>query len=168
MSNGATMAGRLACEAGDRLAAVAQVAGTAALGVAAGCRRLDPLPLIQIHGTDDRYAPYEGGVASAARRRFVLHVPPRPVVGVEAWASMWIVANDADPTPILSSIASDTTARKWSGPTSASDVAFYRVDGGGHTWPDATFGLPKLLFGRTTRTFNATTTVWSFFREHSR
>jgi polyhydroxybutyrate depolymerase len=166
MSNGATMAARLVCEGGGRIAAVAQVAGTAALGVGSNCHRSTPLPLLQIHGSDDRYAPYGGGVASAARRRFVLRVPPRPVVSVEAWASLWIVANGADATPAVSAASPDTTARKWAGPTPASDVVFYRVEGGGHTWPSSTFTLPRLLFGRTSTTFDATRTIWSFFSEH--
>ena len=60
MSNGATMAGLLACELAERIAAVAQVAGTAAAGVAATCRPARPVPILNIHGTRRRLRPVRG------------------------------------------------------------------------------------------------------------
>ncbi len=90
MSNGATMAARLACEHAERFAAVPQVSGTAAVDFAAGCRPAVHVPILQIHGTRDRYAPDAGGRARGLRARLLLHHPDRwrrahvagqPVVG---------------------------------------------------------------------------------------
>jgi polyhydroxybutyrate depolymerase len=168
MSNGASMAGRLVCELTERFAAVAQVAGTAEVDIAAGCRPDRPVPILQIHGTDDPYWPYDGGVGERLRSRVVLRQGRHAVVGVDAWARFWIVANGASGDPVAGTIAADTSARSWHGPTPASDVVFYRIESGGHTWPGGNLFLPRFLFGRTTQTFSATRAIWAFFSAHAR
>ena len=168
MSNGAAMAGRLACQLSDRIAAIAQVAGTAALDVVAGCDAGRPLPVLQVHGTADRYARYDGGVPRGLVTRAVLRQPGGRSIGVEAWARLWLARNGTRGDPVVESIAPDTTIRRWAGPSPASDVVFYRVEGGGHTWPDGTFALPRILFGRTSRTFSATKVCWEFLAAHAR
>lgn len=168
MSNGATMAGRVACELAERIAAVAQVAGTAAAGVAAGCRPARPVPILSIHGTADDYAPYAGGVRHSLRSRVVLRHASGPCVGIDDWARFWVAANGARGDLAVSALPPDTTIRTWHGPTPSSDVVFYRVEGGGHTWPGSRFPLPALLFGRTCRTFDATKVSWDFLAAHVR
>jgi polyhydroxybutyrate depolymerase len=155
MSNGAVMAGRIARELAERIAAVAQVAGTAGVGLAAGPRPSRPVPILNIHGVADRYAPYEGGVR-------------RTLLGIDEWAGFWVAANGALDGPVLSSLPPDTTIRAWHGPAPSSDVVFYRIDGGGHTWPGSRFTLPAFLFGRTSRTFDATRVCWEFLGAHTR
>jgi polyhydroxybutyrate depolymerase len=161
ISNGAIMAGRLACELPDRFAAVAQVAGTASVQIAARCNPGRPIPILEIHGTADPLVPYSGGTVAAQFKG-----GRGQVVGVDQWASYW-VANNADiPEAQVSSLGSDTTVRAWRGNSPQSDVIFYRVDGAGHTWPGGKQYLPKLLIGTTTRSFDATTTIWQFFAGH--
>jgi polyhydroxybutyrate depolymerase len=170
MSNGASMAGRLACEIGDRLAAVAQVAGTAWAGAAADCRPRAIVPILQIHGTADPYWPYAGGAGHGLRRRLLLRSAPASVA-VDDWARLWVTANGANLQPAVTRLLPDTTIRSWHGPTPASDVVFYRVRGGGHTWPGGSLEprtLFRLLWGRTSRTFRASDVIWSFFAVHSR
>jgi hypothetical protein len=96
MSNGATMAGRVAWERSDRIAAVAQIAGTGAVGLISEPRTRVPVPvpLLQIHGTRDRFAPYAGGQAGSwlrlfGRRPMVLNV------SVDEWARVWVERNAA-------------------------------------------------------------------------
>ena len=168
MSNGAAMAGRLACELPDRIAAIAQVAGTAAVDVVAGCHACGPLPVLQVHGTADRYARYDGGPPQGPLTRAVLRHPGGRNVGVEAWAQYWLARNGALGGPVVESIAPDTTIRRWAGSSPASDVVFYRVEGGGHTWPGSTFHLPPMLFGPASHTFSATRVSWAFLAAHSR
>lgn len=168
MSNGATMAGRLASELAERIAAVAQVAGTAGAGIVACCRPACPVPIFNIHGSGDDYAPYEGGIRHSLRGRVVLRHAAGPSIGVDDWAGFWIAANGALEGPTLGALPPDTTIRTWHGPTPLSDVAFYRIEGGGHTWPGSRFSLPALLFGRTSRTFDATRESWEFLAAHAR
>lgn len=63
MSNGAMLAYRVALERPERIAAIAPVAGAMAPDPA--LVRV-PVPVLHIYGTDDRHAPFEGGVGSAS------------------------------------------------------------------------------------------------------
>ncbi len=65
------MAGRFACEHPKRIAALAQVVGTAAADVAATRRPTVPVPIISIHATADRYAPYVGRRANDVLARLL-------------------------------------------------------------------------------------------------
>jgi polyhydroxybutyrate depolymerase len=166
MSNGATMAGRLACELADRIAAIAQVAGTAAVGVAAGSHPSCPVPVLNIHGSADDYAPYEGGIRHSLRGRAIIRRSFGAAVGIDEWARFWVAANGAIGDPTITVLPPDTTVRAWQGRSPASDVVFYRIDGGGHTWPGGRWWMPTFLFGRTCRTFDATMVSWEFLASH--
>ncbi len=165
MSNGATMAGRVAWERPDRIAAVAQVAGTGAVGLISEHRPTVPVPLLQIHGTRDRFAPYAGGRAGHWLRLFGRR-PIVPNVSVDEWARVWVERNAAADTPLVEAVAPDITVRRWRGPGPASDVAFYRVEGGGHTWPGARIWIPPHL-GRVSHSMDAARVIWSFFLAHA-
>lgn len=167
MSNGATMAGRLGCEHGERLAALAQVAGTASAEVARLPFRGAPVPLLEIHGTGDASAPYDGGQPTGLRNRLILRHRAGPAVGVDGWAAAWVFANGARNEPGVSSLPPDTKVRRWQGDSPAAEVVFYRVEGGGHTWTGNRVWVPP-LFGRTSRTFDATRVIWDFMRSHIR
>lgn len=146
-SNGAIMTGRLACQLSDRFAAFAQVSGTAAVLVASTCRPGRAVPIMEIHGTADTTVPYKGGtVAPQLGGR-------GQVVGVDNWASSWVANNSASPQP-QTSTAGAVSIRTWHGSSPQSDVVFYRIEGGGHTWPPATQGL------------GASDTIWRFLSAH--
>ncbi|MGA2512103.1 MAG: PHB depolymerase family esterase [Candidatus Limnocylindrales bacterium] len=168
MSNGAAMAGRLACELAERIAAIAQVGGTAAARVAARSRPSCPVPILNIHGTADPHAPYEGGIRHSLRGRLMLRHGFGPAVGVDDWARFWVAANGAIRDAAVSAIPPDTTIRTWRRPSASSDVVFYRIDGGGHTWPGGRWWMPAFLFGRTSVTFDATRVIWDFLASHRR
>lgn len=168
MSNGAAMTGRLACRLSGRIAAVAQVAGTAGAAVTAACRPERPVPILSIHGTADDVAPYEGGTRRSLRSRVLIRHAAGPSLGLDDWARFWVSANGTLEVPEVASLPPDVTIRTWRGPSPASDVVFYRIEGGGHTWPGSRFALPALLFGRTSRTFDATRFCWDFLSAHTR
>lgn len=172
MSNGSVMAGRLACASAERIAAVAQVAGTAGVGIAAGFRPSRPLPILNIHGTADRMAPYEGGIRHGLGARIVHRHAAGPMVGVDDWARFWVSANGAydgaSDSPQVGALPPDTTVRTWRGPSRDADIVFYKVEGGGHTWPGSRIAMPAFMFGRTSRTFDATKVSWEFLAAHTR
>jgi polyhydroxybutyrate depolymerase len=160
MSNGAIMTGRVACDMSDRIAAVAQVAGTASVTVAADCRPGRAVPVLEIHGTADPLVPYGGGtVAEVLGGR-------GDVVSVDSWAQFWATNDSAAPDTSVRSIGTDTTVRTWHGSTAQSDVVFYRVDGAGHTWPSGPQYLPKAIIGATSDSFDASVTIWQFLSSH--
>ena len=148
MSNGATMAARLVCEHPARIAAFAQVAGTAAEAVACARRPAVPVSILQVHGTRDRYAPYSGGRAHGLRARLVLRHPAGPCVAVDEWARLWVDGNGAYDGPHTEIVPPDATIHRWRGPSPASDVVFYRLNGGGHTWPGNRTWVPRSSVGR--------------------
>ena len=168
MSNGAVMAGRLACILSERIAAVAQIAGTAGVASAATYRPSRPVAVLNIHGTADKFAPYVGGIAEGLGARTVLRRAAGTMVGIDDWAEFWVAANGALDDLGVSELPPDTTIRTWRGASCESDVVFYRVEGGGHTWPGSRIALPAFMFGRTSRTFDATKVAWEFLAGHTR
>ncbi|HEX7521757.1 MAG TPA: PHB depolymerase family esterase, partial [Acidimicrobiia bacterium] len=125
MSNGAMMAGRLACQLSERIAAIAQVAGTAAADAAQWCHPGRPVPVMQIHGTADPLVPYEGGPLGGgrhARRRLQGRLEGRGVVmSVDDWASLWVANNHAD-GPAVTNVGDDVSVRTWRGTDRQSDL----------------------------------------------
>jgi polyhydroxybutyrate depolymerase len=99
--------------------------------------------------------------------RLFVRRPTGPVMSVDEWARTWVERNGAAVAPHVEAIAPDITVRRWRGPSADSDVDFYRVEGGGHTWPGARIWMPPHL-GRVSRSLDATRVIWSFFLAHER
>jgi polyhydroxybutyrate depolymerase len=163
ISNGAMMTARLATELPDRIAAFAQVAGTVAADAPAWWHPDRPVPVLQIHGTADPLLPYAGGAVAIRRRR---GPDPGVVLGVDRWAELVCHHNGAG-GPEVHTMAPDVKIRRWRGPTRSSDVEFWRVDGGGHTWPGGFQYMPVGMIGPTSRTFDATAAIWEFLSAHA-
>ena len=179
MSNGAVMAGRLACELADRLPALSRrrLPGRrheTSRAVRRHPGRIDtrtrparPVPVLSIHGSADRVAPYEGGIRRGLLSRAMIRHAAEASVGVDDWARFWVEANGAAEGPAVTALPPDVTIRTWHGPTPSSDLSFYRVDGGGHTWPGSRFELPAFLFGRTSHAFDGARVIWEFLETHT-
>ena len=162
MSNGAHLVYRLACEMGERLAAIAAVAGAMAID---DCRPVRPMPVLHIHGTDDQFAPFHGGRG------------PRSVYGtyapsVEQTVRTWARINGCAATPTVTSEPSreDDGTRimreVYSPCADGAEVVLLIVEGGGHTWP----GRPPLplALGKSTANLDANDAIWEFFQRHMR
>ncbi|MBP9152208.1 MAG: T9SS type A sorting domain-containing protein, partial [Flavobacteriales bacterium] len=52
----------------------------------------------------------------------------------------------------------------YSGGDAGSSVEFYRINGGGHTWPGSN---PLISIGVTNRDFSASKEIWRFFSQYS-
>src|SRR5438132_2786509 len=98
-SNGGGMAFVLSCVLSDRIAAVGMV-GAAQTLPWSWCTEQRAVPMIPFHGTDDRFAFYNGGQSWVAPRPF----PPVPI-----WTANWARRNRCRPTPVESSVAADVT-----------------------------------------------------------
>jgi polyhydroxybutyrate depolymerase len=164
MSNGAMMSIRLACEATNLFAGVAAVAGTGPVGFEQQCRPSTSMPIMQIHGTDDPLAPYNGGVISAFGQS------RGKVIGVDALADFFVTSNGCDRTPAIGSLpdndrgdGSTIATRTWTSCRADVPVVFWKIDGGGHTWPSERKSLPRRLVGSTNRDVDATVEIWKFF-----
>lgn len=126
ISNGGMMAYRFACERGDLIAGIASVAGT----------RLDdcvperPMPILQVHGTDDRVVPYDGGHSAAGLVVSGTSFPP-----VESSMARLAAQLHCEADPETTSSVSRVVVREWTGCGGAGRVELDTVRGLAHQWP---------------------------------
>jgi polyhydroxybutyrate depolymerase len=155
LSNGGGMSFVLSCTLSDRIAAVGMVAAAQTLPWS-WCMDHRPVPMIAFHGTADRQVPYNGGTS---------WVSPDPFPNVSTWAANWARRNRCAPNPIDSAVAPDVTRRAYADCADSTAVVLYTVKGGGHAWPGGK-PLPEWFVGPTSRSIDATSQMWAFFREH--
>ena len=153
ISNGGMMAYRAACELSDLVAAIAPVAGALSMS---SCAPAHPVSVLIIHGTNDRYVPYEGGVSPATHDD---RNDPPVAETAKRWAGWNRCAVDAQEE------VHGRVAHQWfPGCVEGAAVEVYTVKGGGHAWPG---GRRAWLFGdRPTRELSATDAIWEFFASH--
>jgi polyhydroxybutyrate depolymerase len=133
--DGGDMAATVACALPGRFAAVAAVASST---FPPDCEHPPP-GLLEVHGTADPVAPYEGGG------------PPRPAPfeGVQAQPveqRLGAVATKLGCTGTLEAKGTSRLTRlgAWTGCPAGRDVIVDRVEGGGHTWLGADREVPEL------------------------
>jgi polyhydroxybutyrate depolymerase len=155
MSNGGFMSYELACQLGNRIAAIASVTGSMTAGRLAGCTSGRPVPVLEIHGTADNTVPYAGGTALQ-------------FVAIPTLLSSWVQRNGCNPMPVVTAVpdintTDGCTAERsvWSGGRNGSVVEHFRIIGGGHTWPGAAF-----VIGVTNQDISASREAWRFLRRY--
>ncbi|WP_209443013.1 alpha/beta hydrolase family esterase [Herbaspirillum frisingense] len=160
VSNGGMMAYRMAAEAPELFKAVAVV--SAVLDVPSETVKA-PMPLLHIHGSDDPFIPFLGGMG----KQEVSQVPRLSVArSIEAF----IKADGANPRPTVNDIpdtAGDgTTIRQYTyaSKTDPQAVVLYEVKGGGHAWPGGV--VPIINGGKSSQNLDTSRTVISFFNAH--
>ena len=159
MSNGAMMAYRVGAELSERIASIAPVAGPLALESIAPSRAV---PVLHFHGSLDQFTPLGGGIG----RRSITRVSHRPVL---EGLLEWVHANRCTPEYVRELIpCSDegiTIERfTWGAAAAGNEVVFYRLEGGGHTWPGR---VPDSFFlGTSALSLDANAIIWEFFQRH--
>jgi len=85
----------------------------------------------------------------------------------------WVSKNGCPATPkteqlphINTNDRTSTVIESYSGCRNGTEVALYRVIGGGHTWPGGLQYMPEKVVGRTSRDFSASEVIWQFFKLH--
>ena len=155
LSNGGGMAFVLSCTLSDRIAAVGMVAAAQTLPWS-WCTDQRAVPMIAFHGTADRMVPYHGGPSL---------VTPKPFPDIPTWVANGARRNRCAPMPIDEAVATDVIRRSYVDCAGDAGVVLYTVQGGGHSWPGGK-PLPEWLVGPTSRSIDATSQMWAFFREH--
>ena len=140
-SGGGRMSSQLACDLGDRIAAVAAIGGVRFPGP---CERARHMPVLAFHGTADPTNPYLGGGQ------------PYWGTGVEDAIAGWASHNGCG-SRTESRVAPGVDQLSFAG-CGAGEVVLYRIDGFGHDWPDVV--LPEQ------RDATANDILWSFFLAH--
>ncbi|MBN2647637.1 MAG: hypothetical protein JXR44_07625 [Thiotrichales bacterium] len=142
LSNGAGMANLLAIQMGERIAALATVAG-AFYNLDAWQAR-SPLPVLAVHGTADKIVPFAGR---------------DPLAGVMQWVNFWVKTNRAVAKPLTIYQQNEILGQVWPGEP---EVQLFTIQGKGHTWPGSAT-MPKRL---TSQNLDASALIWRFFRAH--
>ena len=155
LSNGGGMAFVLSCTLSDRIAAIGVVAPAIFLPWKS-CTDRRPVPMIAFHGTADRSVPYHGGQSWVA---------PYAFPDIPAWTQKWAERNRCGRNPADSTVAADVTRREFMNCTGGATVVLYTVLDGGHTWPGGG-PMPEWFVGTTSHSVDATSLMWSFYRDH--
>jgi len=157
MSNGGFMSYTLACALGDKIAAIASVAGSMTVKqLSTFCQPNHSIPIMQIHGTADNLVPYGGNQDWMA-----------PIDEVIAY---WVKYNNCVDSVQLTQIEDIDTndgckieKYSYSNCENKTTIELLKVINGGHTWP----GASKLI-GVTNKDINASEEIWNFFSKYSR
>jgi polyhydroxybutyrate depolymerase len=155
MSNGGFMSLTLAGQLDSRIAAVASVTGTMSILQIPANTVTRPVPVMQIHGTNDPTVAYNGDAN---------------FLSVDSVLNYWIGHNNCNATPVFTAVPNTNTSDgctaelyEYIGGDNGSEVVHYKVINGAHTWPGAPFTI-----GVTNRDFNASIVIWEFFNKYEK
>ena len=173
ISNGAWLTSALPCALGDRIAAIAPVAGVVDFGPA--CHPDRPVPVLAFHGDADTVLPIEGGfgpgVLTELRTETGAVFGDVPVFDDAVWSpsvrermAALAVRDGCQPDPVTEAVSMNADRLSWSCPPGA-DVQLVVVRGGWHDWPRPEPG-PTAAPGATPRMIEATRLIWQFFSAH--
>lgn len=158
MSNGGFMSHDLGCFLSSRFAAIASVSGSMMASHASACNPLHPVPVMQFHGTSDATVSYTGvgGIINS--------------IDIDTLIKRWVGINNCNTTPGFTAMPNISTTDNctaehyvYSNGTANSTVEFFKIIGGGHSWP----GSPYPISGvNTNQDINACKEIWRFFRQY--
>jgi polyhydroxybutyrate depolymerase len=155
ISNGGMMSYRLGCELAEKIAGIAPVAG--ALN-AEPCQPAAPVSVIAIHGKADGHVRFEGGAPYTRADLF-----PRVDKSFAYARDFWVKQDACSGAPRVETNGR-ATSQTWSDCRNGTAVAFYSIEGEGHTWPGGQMGYAGA--DRPGQDFSATETIWTFFKAH--
>jgi polyhydroxybutyrate depolymerase len=155
MSNGGFMSYRLACDLESRIAAIASVTGSMTTLQLSNCQATRAVPVLEIHGTNDGTVSYGNSGLS---------------MGIDSVLGYWRSVNGCTAPPVYDTLPdlvqeqSTVTTQWYGGCTDNVEVAHYKIENGGHTWPGAPFQIPGAV---TNMDINASVEIWKFFYRFS-
>lgn len=154
-SNGAVFAQVLGCLRSEAIAGIAIVGASVSADVANDCPWERPIPVVTFFGDRDPQFFWDDGLAAGVR-----------MLGGGGSAE-WLADQNGCPDDAsivdLGADEGSTSVELWRfEDCSGGAVDFYRIRGGGHTWPGSPLNLGPAL-GRKTTVLNATEVMTDFF-----
>lgn len=149
MSNGGYMSFLLACQLSERIAAIASVTGSMTPQTYNLCDPKRPIPVLQIHGTNDRIVPYNGN--------------SKWTLSINNVLEYWINHNNCDPSPSVMSFPDISISDKinvqrltWFNGDNSVVTDHIIVHGGRHVWFGA-WGNMEI---------HSSAEIWKFFSKY--
>jgi len=153
MSNGGFMSYKLGCELSDRIAAISSVTGTMTRGQRNNCNTSHPIPILEIHGTDDATVAYQGNQLFES----IAEVLRFWVEKVDSSRQDLIKLEDSDMND-----SSKVEYQVYSGGENGVTIEHLKVLNGGHTWPGSKFEIGPV----TNKDIDASAEIWKFFSKY--
>lgn len=154
MSQGGMMSYRLACDATDKFAAVAPVAGSFVLN---SCHPSTSISVMAFNGLKDGHVTYNGEPAK--------HVVV-PHASVSDAFSFWVNKNGLSSTPAHEETIGQAQLKMYGPGTNGVEVGLWTLNDGGHAWPGKQG--ERMQSEPTNLDIQATEKIWEFFKKHSR
>tara|TARA_Y100001970_G_scaffold153717_1_gene188201 strand:+ start:4922 stop:5968 length:1047 start_codon:yes stop_codon:yes gene_type:complete len=155
MSNGGDFSYLLACEASTYFRAIAPVAGIMMQWIFDACNPTIPLPVLEIHGTNDNISWWNGDSENVDGWG--------AYVGVDTTIGLWSEINNCasvalDTLQDINQIdGSHVVTELYQDGINGNEVWLYKIINGGHDWPGAWGNMD----------INASNLVWEFFDQFS-
>ena len=153
MSNGAMMAYRLACEAGDVFRAIMAVAGT---DNTATCAPRRPVPILHIHAQDDPLVLFNGGAGDKLR----FGDAATDFVSVPDTISRWVKLDHAQTRPQRVLSVPGAYCDRYAASRGGAPVELCVTETGGHSWPG---GQKARAEESPSQAIDADHLMWDFF-----
>jgi polyhydroxybutyrate depolymerase len=133
MSNGGDMSFLLACTSSDLFRAVAPIAGVMMKETLESCNPLRPIPIFEIHGTEDQVSLFEGDMKNEGGWGAYYDLPSTISFWVKQHKLTEMDSNQLDDKDMED--GSVITFDRHFVEDNVNEVWFYKVEGGTHTWP---------------------------------
>ncbi len=154
-SNGGFFSFELACQMGEKIAAIGSVCGSMTPETFNHCDPNHPMPILQIHGTNDPIIRYTGETYS---------------LPIDSTLAYWKRFNQTDSNASINLLPNINTTDGCTVETQLYDhglfcnaVMHYKIVNGKHTWPGANDGSGI----GTNRDINASEVIWNFVSQYS-
>jgi polyhydroxybutyrate depolymerase len=156
-SDGGYFSYRVGCELSRKVAAVASVSGLMTDSMQKYCMAGCALPVMHFHGTSDPEVNYNGSKSG--------HLSADSVVYFWRQHNSCAGTTNTLAIPVIDTADSCHVVKyTYNGCRDSAIVVFYKILGGGHTWPGAGFKVAYL--GHTSHDINANNEMWHFFSKH--
>ncbi|HVT85135.1 MAG TPA: PHB depolymerase family esterase [Chitinophagaceae bacterium] len=165
ISNGAFFSIYLSYKLSRRFLAIAPVCGSIPKRLYDQFFPSQPVSLLLINGTGDPLVPYDGGTVG---NRLIGN--RGECVSTDKTIERFINVDKTSATAVRYLPDTDRsdgcTAMQYTYNNGAnnSEVILIKIINGGHTWPGGIQYLPEMIVGRVCRDFNASETIWEFFK----
>jgi polyhydroxybutyrate depolymerase len=164
ISNGGIMCQRMASQLSNKLAAVASVAASFPDSLLSGFNPSHPISILFMNGTNDPITPViSGGIGLAGGSN----------ISTDSAIALWVNHNLCLPTIDSTTLPntslldlSTVTKYTYSFCRDSTEILFYKINNGGHTWPQENDTLHVPFTGACNHDFNGSSEIWNFFRTH--